>query len=163
MAVVSIRDLTSGLVPECRTALDTAAEPIQQREAMLYGQQLLSPGTTRDEVHEFVSGLSQPELQSLRGGIRAKIAETLSNIKRSAADPNTDAKQGIAALRDLSSDAARQKLSAVMGQGEASSMFGAIDRASRAFEIRAGRQRPRSQRAEQCRSKPVRSQRWWQR
>ncbi|MBO9099440.1 MULTISPECIES: hypothetical protein [unclassified Rhizobium] len=134
----SLRDLTGTLVPEYKNALNTAAEPIRQREAMLYGQKMLSPGTTRDEVSDFVTGLSQPELQSLRGGIRAKFAETLSNVKRTVADPNIDAREGITALKDLSSDAARQKLTTVMGQQEADAMFGAVDRAAKAFELRAG-------------------------
>ncbi|PZM07581.1 hypothetical protein [Rhizobium tubonense] len=133
----TLRNATAALVPEYRTALDTAADPANAREAALFGQHILSPTVPRDEVEAFVSGLSNPELQHLRGGIRAKFAETIANVKRTVADPNTDARQGIAALRDLSSDAARQKLAYVLGPREAVNMFDTIDRAATAFQLRA--------------------------
>lgn len=133
-----IRNITSALVPEYRVALDTAAEPIAQREAALFGQRILSPAVARDEVEGFVAGMSDAELRSLRGGIRSKVSETLANVKRSVTDPSVDARQGVAALRDLSSDAAREKLATVLGQREADGMFRAIDEAARSFELRAG-------------------------
>jgi hypothetical protein len=133
-----IRNVLGGLVPEYRTALNTAAEPIAQREATLFGQRLLSPAVARDEVEGFVAGMSDAELRSLRGGIRSKISETLANVRRAASDPNVDARQGVAALRDLSSDAAREKLTTVLGQREADNLFRSIDEAARSFEVRAG-------------------------
>lgn len=133
-----IRNLTKALVPEYKTALDTAAAPIAAREAKLFGQTMLSPSVARDEVEVFVSGLSDAELKSLRGGLRSQFAETLANVKRTVSDPNVDARQGAAALRDLSSDAAREKLATVMGQSEADSMLKAVDQAAKAFELRAG-------------------------
>lgn len=132
-----LRGLTGSLVPEYNTALTTAAEPIAQREAALFGQRLMSPTVPRDEVEGFVTGLSQPELQSLRAGIRAKVAETLSNVKRTVTDPNVDARQGVAALKELSSDASREKLALVLGQQPADNMFAAIDQASHSFELRS--------------------------
>lgn len=133
-----IRNLTKALVPEYKTALDTAAAPIAARESKLFGQTMLSPSVARDEVEAFVSGLSDAELKSLRGGLRSQFAETLSNVKRTVNDPNVDARQGVAALRDLSSDAAREKLATVMGKSEADAMLKAVDQAAKAFEIRAG-------------------------
>lgn len=133
----TLRNATASLVPEYRTALDTAADPANAREAALFGQHILSPTVPRDEVEAFVSGLSAPELQHLRGGIRAKFAETVSNVKRTISDPNTDVRQGIAALRDLSSDATRQKLAYVLGPREAVNMFDTVDRAATAFQLRA--------------------------
>lgn len=134
----TIRDMTSSLVPEYRTALNTAAEPIAQREATLFGQRLLSPTVSRDEAQAFVAGMSDAELRSLRGGVRSKIAETLANVKRAASDPNVDARQGVQAIRDLSSDAAREKLATILGQDEADSFFRAVDQAARSFDLRAG-------------------------
>jgi hypothetical protein len=133
-----IRNLTKSLVPEYKTALDTAAAPIAARESKLFGQTMLSPSVARDEVEAFVSGLSDAELKSLRGGLRSQFAEKLSNVKRTVNDPNVDARQGVAALRDLSSDAAREKLATVMGKSEADAMMKAVDQAAKAFDIRAG-------------------------
>lgn len=133
-----LRGLTGSLVPEYKTALQTAAEPIKQREAMIFGQKMMSPSVSRDEVDGFVSGLSTPELQSIKGGLRAKFAETLANVKRTVADPNVDARQGVAALKELSSDASREKITAVLGKPEADNMFAAVDQAAKSFELRAG-------------------------
>jgi len=133
-----IRNVLGGLVPEYRTALNTAAEPIAQREATLFGQRILSPAVARDEVEGFVAGMSDAELRSLRGGIRSKISETLANVRRANSDPNVDARQGVAALRELSSDAAREKLTTVLGQREADNLFRSIDEAARSFDVRAG-------------------------
>ncbi len=134
----TIRALTTGLVPEYRTALNTAAQPIAQREATLFGQSLLSPSISRDEVRAFVSGLSDAELKSLRGGIRSKISETLANTRRTLTDPNVDARQGAFAIRDLSSDAVREKLADVLGKGESQLLTKAIDQAAKSFDLRAG-------------------------
>lgn len=133
----NIRELTKSLVPEYKTALDTAAAPIAAREATLFGQQMLSRGVARDEVEAFVSGLSKAELDSLKGGVRSTIAESLANVRRAINDPNVDARQGVAALRELSSDAAREKLTAVVGKTEADAMFRAIDQAAKSFDLRA--------------------------
>lgn len=133
-----LRDTLSGLVPEYKTALKTAAEPIAQREATLFGQKLLSPSVARDEVDDFVSGLTDAQVTALRGGIRSKFDEMLANVTRTASDPNVDAREGVKALRDLSSKAARDKLSTVMGPEEAGKMFDAVDQAARSFELRAG-------------------------
>lgn len=133
-----MRNILGGLVPEYRTALDTAAEPIAQREATLFGQRILSPAVARDEVEGFVAGMSNAELASLRGGIRSKISEVLANVKRTAGDPNVDARQGLTALKELSSDASREKLTTVLGQREATRLLQAVDEASRSFELRAG-------------------------
>lgn len=53
-------------------------------------------------------------------------------------DPDVDIRQGIAALRDLSSDAAREKLATVVGKTETDQMMKAVDQAAKAFEVRAG-------------------------
>ncbi|NOV17885.1 hypothetical protein E5S70_17690 [Ensifer adhaerens] len=133
-----LRNILSSLVPEYRTALDTAAEPIAQREATLFGQRILSPAVARDEVEGFVTGLSNAELRSLQGGVRSKISETLANVKRSVTDGNIDARQGVAALRELSSDAARQKITTILGARQADNLMRAVDQAARSFEVRAG-------------------------
>jgi hypothetical protein len=126
------------LVPDYQNALNTAAEPIAQREAMMMGQKLLSPSMARDEVEDAVAGMTNAELQHLRTGIRSNFDEKLANITRTVADPNIDARQGVAALKDLSSEAARQKLATVMGQAEADRMLAAVDEASHSFNLRAG-------------------------
>lgn len=131
-----IRGRLRTLVPEYGTALDTAAEPIAARNALRFGQQLLSAGTTRDDAAQFVQGLSAPELNALRQGVRAQIDEALANVRRTVSDPNVDARQGIAALRDLSSDAAREKLALLLPPEQVNSLFREIDRAGQSYALR---------------------------
>jgi len=133
----AIRGVTRRLVPEYATALDTAAEPIAARQAREFGATLLRSTTPRDEVDAFVSGLSQAELRQVRAGVRQQISETLANVRRTIADPNVDARQGVAAVRDLSSDAAREKLTMIVGPQEAAPLFEALDRAAQSYDLRS--------------------------
>ncbi len=133
----TIRNMTRNLVPEYGVALDTAAEPIAARQAREFGSTLLRPQMARDEAEAFVSGLSAAELKSVQGGVRAQIAETLANVRRTISDPSVDARQGIAAIRELSSDAAREKLAMIVGPDEAGKMLQALDRAAQSYDLRA--------------------------
>lgn len=131
-----IRGRLRTLVPEYGVALDTAAEPIAARNALRFGQQLLSPATTRDDAAQFVQGLSAPELTALRQGVRAQIDEALANVRRTVTDPNVDARQGIAALRDLSSDAAREKVALLLPPEQVNALFNEVDRAGQSYALR---------------------------
>jgi len=133
-----MRNTLRSLVPEYGVALDTASDAIGRREAREFGRTFLNRNVPRDEVDDFVGGLSQIELQDLRSGLRSQIGETLANIKRTATDPNVDARQGLTALKEFSSDAARHKIRAILPQNEADAFIRQIDQAARSFEIRAG-------------------------
>lgn len=132
-----IRDNLRTLVPGYGQALDTAAEPIAQRQALELGSQLLSPGLARDEAAQQIAGMGRAELDQVRQGVRSKIDETLANVKRTMTDPNVDARQAVRAIKDLSSDAAREKIRMVVGDDAANQLFGRIDEAARAFDLRA--------------------------
>lgn len=132
-----IRDRMRTLVPEYGHALDTAAEPIAQRQALELGSQLLSPGLARDDAAQQIAGMSRAELEQVRQGVRSQIDETLANVKRTMTDPNVDARQAVQAIKDLSSEAARDKIRLVIGDQQANALFGRIDEAARAFDLRA--------------------------
>jgi hypothetical protein len=133
-----IRQALRGLVPEYGVALDTAAEPIAARQALLFGEKLFNRGTSRDEVANTLAGMSQAERQQASAGLRSYIDEKLSNVTRAISDGNMDAREAIAAVRDLSSRANREKVAALVGPQEASRMFKAIDQATTALDLRAG-------------------------
>jgi hypothetical protein len=132
-----IRQTLRGLVPEYGQALDRASDEIGKIDALKFGGGLLSRGVTRDEVAREVAGMSQAQLNSMKQGVRDHIDETVANVKKTLSDPNLDARQSVQALRDLSSDAAREKIGAVIGKAESERLFGQIDQAARAFELRA--------------------------
>jgi hypothetical protein len=133
----NIRDRLRTLVPEYDQALATAAEPIAARNALRLGEEFLSPKVPRDEAVRSVGRMTKPEREALKQGIRSTIDETLANVKRTAADPRVDARQGLDALKALSSDAARYKIKVALGGRDADRLFKQIDEFGRAFELRA--------------------------
>lgn len=132
-----IRDRVRALVPEYGNALDTAADAIGRREALRTGEKVLSPTVARDVVADDLRGMSAAEMTELKQGLRSKIAETVANIKRSISDPNVEARQGMQAIKDLSSEAVRDKMGMILGGKEAKAFFAKIDQAAKAFELRA--------------------------
>ena len=132
-----LRDSLRQAVPEYGTALDTAAQPIQARNALEFGSQLLRSSIPRDVAAEQIAGMTNPELAQARQGVRSQIAETMANVQRTITDPNTDAREAMATVKALSSAAAREKIGMIVGQREEQNMATALDQAARALELRA--------------------------
>lgn len=132
-----IRGTVRDLVPAYGQALDTAAEPIAARQALRFGETLLGPGTTRDEVATALQGMSQAERRQAAAGVRSFIDEKLANVTRALTDNNMDAREAVKAVKDLSSRANREKLTALLGQREADTLFQQIDQAAQSLDLRA--------------------------
>lgn len=132
-----IRDLTKQAVPEYGQALETAADPIRRSKAVEFGSKLLSPSTTRDQVAEQVAGMTGPEREALAQGVRSRIDDVMANVTRTVRDGNTDAREAIKAIKDISSRANREKVAAVIGDQEAETLFGQLDQAARSFDLRS--------------------------
>lgn len=132
-----IRDTTGQLVPEYRTALATAADPIRRREALRLGEGALSPSITRDEFAEGLHGMTPAERRELATGIRSNIDDKVANVVRAVQDGNMDAREAIKIARDMSSRASREKVTLAIGQQEAQNLFREIDRATMGLELRA--------------------------
>ncbi len=132
-----IRDRVRTLVPAYGDALETAAEPIAQRQALLFGAKALKPGTTRDEVAETIRGMTGPERQAVMAGVRQQLDDAMANTVRAVSDGNMAAREATRAIRELSSRANREKLSMIMGQDQANALLREIDQATKALELRA--------------------------
>jgi hypothetical protein len=132
-----IRTTLREIVPAYGQALDRASDEIGKVEALKFGGGLLSRSVTREEVAQEVLGMSSAQRAKMRQGIRDHIDEVVSNVRRSMADANLDTRHASQALRDLSSDAAREKVGLVIGEEEASRLFRSLDQAAKAFELRA--------------------------
>jgi hypothetical protein len=124
-------------VPEYGTALDTAAGPIRETQAIEFGNRILSPSVTRDEVMMEARGMGGAELRTAAQGVRQHLDDIMANVKRVASDPELDARQGLAQLKEVSSNAAREKIAMLIGDQEANHLFTQMDQAMRAFELRA--------------------------
>lgn len=133
-----IRGKLRELVPQYGTALNTAAEPIEQIQATRLGYEMLRPGMARDEVAMAVQGMSKPERQAVQQGIRSHIDDLMANVKAAASDPNQDAREAFMALRQLNSRAASDKLRTVLDPVQAGVLQKEIDQATKAAELYAG-------------------------
>ncbi len=132
-----IRGNLRAMVPEYGHALDTAADPIREIQARELGAALLSPKTTRDHLATELQGMSQAERRAIGEGVRAHLDEVVANVNRAASDPNLDARQAAAALKAISSDAAREKIGDLLGERAAGRLFQQMDEASSSLELRA--------------------------
>lgn len=132
-----IRDTLKGLVPEYGKALETAADPIRRSQAVELGSKLLSPSMTRDQVDEAVRGMTGPERDALAQGVRSRLDDLMANVTRTVQDDDTGAREAIKAIKDLSSRANREKLTAAIGPEKATALFDEIDRAATSFDLRA--------------------------
>ena len=132
-----LRDALRQAVPEYGTALDTAAQPIQARNALEFGSTMLRPNVPRDVVAATVADMTPPELTQARQGVRSQLAETLANVHRTLRDQNGEARQAMAAVKALSSDAAQEKIGLLISPQERQNMAMALNRATRALDLRA--------------------------
>ncbi|WP_434733766.1 hypothetical protein NL154_05710 [Rhizobium sp. YTUHZ044] len=133
-----IRGQLRSLVPEYGNALDTAADSISRSQAVRLGGQALSPSMRTDEFANSLEGMSVAERGAVSQGIRSEIEHRVSQVARTVRDGNTDAREAIKALRDLSSRANRQKVTLAIGEDQANRLFDEIDRIATTFELRAG-------------------------
>lgn len=132
-----LRDAVATAVPQYRAALETAADPIRRIQSIEFGATLLNPNTTRESVREALMNASGPERRAMMQGVRDQLDEITANVKGMASDPNIDARQLRQVLQDLSSKAAREKVTALVGADKARAFFGQVGRFQRAIELRA--------------------------
>lgn len=134
------RDIRAALkdaVPAYETALNRAATEIGQKEAREMGEVAMRAGTTRGDLAENLADMTAVEVQKLKEGVRTYLDDTLANVRRTMTDGNVEAREGLKALSELSSRASRQKLEMILGPGQARALTGKLDRAAKAFELRA--------------------------
>jgi len=139
-----LRNLLAEATVDPRTGTSTYAaatklggDTIQERNAFELGEQLLSPRTRVESVR---IGLGQnpsaAQIEAAKRGLRTRIDQVVGDVKRIPSDPNIDARQALATLREMGSDNARSKIQAVMGD-EANDLFRLLDESMVAAETRA--------------------------
>lgn len=132
-----LRSTLRDLVPEYGNALDTAVDAISQSKAVKLGGNILSPASTMDDVAIATKGMSKAERDALKQGIRSNIDNRVANVTRTLQDGNTDAREAVKAIKDLSSRANREKVAAAIGDQEAKQLFDEVDRVAKSFDLRA--------------------------
>jgi hypothetical protein len=132
-----LRDAARDAVPEYRTALDLGGDKIGEDEALRLGNSLLDPSTTRENVHEFVNGLTGEQRRQIAIGLRQAIDEKMANVKTVLSDPNMDAREATAILKDMSSRAAHDKMVTALGAQRANALFRQLQQTQAALELKA--------------------------
>ncbi len=132
-----LRNAVGDAVPAYREALETAADPLSQQEAVRFGSRLLSPGVLREDVSTFVEGLSKPERAAIAQGLRSNLDDMMANVERTVADGDTGAREAIKAMKEMSGRANRAKVAMAIGQDEADRLFKEFDEAARGLDLRA--------------------------
>lgn len=132
----SIRNTLRQAAPSYGKALDTAASAIDAKNALQFGADMLRK-MSRGEVAEGIRGASRAELTFMRSGVRAHVDDIIAKTKMAMTDPNMDARQAWAALKELSSPDARQKISMILGRAEADRLFKQLDQSATGIQLRA--------------------------
>lgn len=130
------RDLKEA-VPAYGDALDAASGLIREGKAREFGETLLSTRVSRTDAGDILEGMSKAERFNAAQGVRLAIDDTLANTRRAMMDTNMDAREAVALARNLSSRANREKVSALIGNEAADSLFEQLDRATTALDLRA--------------------------
>jgi hypothetical protein len=133
----AIRDALKEAVPEYGAALDVASDAITERNAIETGYTLLSKNTRREDIARELVGATQAQRNAAKQGVRASIDDAMANVTRTMSDPDTTTREGILALRDMSSRSNTTKLRILLGQDAADELLAEVDEAATAFELRA--------------------------
>lgn len=133
----AVIDATGGEDSPYRAAVQMGGDTIQERNAYELGERLLSPRTRVEEVGlELGRNPSAAQIEAAQRGLRTRIDQVVGDVRRIPSDPNIDARQALATLREMSSDNARAKISRLMGP-RAQELFNMLDEAMVAAETRA--------------------------
>lgn len=132
-----LRDAISDAAPAYETAVRTGGDKLERDMALDLGRRLFSPKTTREDVLSAAKGMSDAAKDEAKAGIRSYIDDTLANVKSVLSDPDTDVRETLKLVKDLSSRANREKLSMVLGEADANVITKQLDEAMAAFQLRA--------------------------
>lgn len=134
------RTLLKELVPSYRDALKISAGNITDRNARLFGQEILKPAHDRQDVFSALEGMGERQLFLVKKGLRQYIDDLMAKTKRAMDDPTTDdnvLKETMALTRDLSSRINRDKLQYLLGEADAGKVFSGLERQEIALQLKA--------------------------
>tara|TARA_R110000737_G_scaffold213210_1_gene230367 strand:+ start:870 stop:3143 length:2274 start_codon:yes stop_codon:yes gene_type:complete len=124
-------------VPEYNVAVKVGGDKIAEDEALDLGMKLLNPKTTREQVARQMVNASDAEKQAAKLGVRNHIDDTLANVKSSIATPDTDVKEAMKILADLSSRANLAKLRLIIGSKGVEKMQKELEVVRRSLTLRS--------------------------
>jgi hypothetical protein len=131
-----LRTAVADAVPGYDAALKLGGDKLAEKDAQEMGEGILNPSLTREEVKlSLGENPSKEALLAAARGARAAIDDALANVRASLANPSTDIKEAQKLVGDLSTRAAREKLTLILGN-QAPKVFEALDRAAKQLYLR---------------------------
>jgi hypothetical protein len=122
--------------PAYARATKLGGDKIAEENALNLGKRLLSKTTTFEDALDIMSGASKEARLAAKRGLRQNLEDTLSNVRRTITDPNTDAREAMQMVKDLSSRANEKKARLILGT-DSKAFFDEIEKATAALELRA--------------------------
>lgn len=133
-----LRDAVKDAVPSYGAALKVGGDKIQTDKGLDLGRRILNRNTTVEDVQRFLrGGVSKETKASMRQGMRESIEQGLSNVRRTITDPNTDAREAMQLVKDMSSRANVDKVRLILGDVRADRLMKELDRSATALELRS--------------------------
>lgn len=135
-----VKDATTEAVSAYGEALALGGDKIAEDRALEMGGRLLTKRTTFEEASDLLRGVSEDAKAAAKRGMREHIENTLSNVRRTITDPNADAREAMALVKELSSRANMKKARLVLG-ADAGALFDELERAEAVLALRAATSR----------------------
>jgi hypothetical protein len=136
-----VRRALGDAVPAYRTASAIGGDTIREKNAYLLGESLLDRKTRVEDIAlDLGQNPSRIEIDAAKMGLRTRIDQLLGDVRRIPSDPNIDARQTLALLREVGSDNARAKIQSLLG-AEAVPLLRAIAEADQSSAVRAAMSR----------------------
>ena len=132
-----LRDAAVEAVPVYGKAIKLGGDKIAEDRALQLGYSLLSPSVTREAVRDAAEGITDAERKQLAIGLRQHIDDTMANVTKAISDPNLDAREAAKVWKDMSSKAAREKVTEAIGEKRANALFSELDRTGTALGLKA--------------------------
>lgn len=135
--VRDIRETADELVPAYRDARSRAAEIIGEREAMKFGENILTSRLNRGDVQIGLENMTAGEVGSVRSGMRQYIDDVMARVSKPLDPEGQEAKEAVRALRELTSREAEDKIRLVLGDEAGDAFIARLQNAVEPLTVRA--------------------------
>jgi hypothetical protein len=134
------RELSKSLteaVPAYGDAVRLGGDKIGRDTALEIGERALNKNVTPREVVRNLANLDEGQRVYAKVGLRDSIQQTIDNVKATIASPDVDVNALRTVLRDLSSEANRAKVKAIIGKDASDKLFRELEKAGAALSLKA--------------------------
>lgn len=114
---IRLRSALDKVNPDYAAARASGKDAIDQKLAADLGRDILSPRVSREDAAMSLSGLDQTAMAQLRQALRNSIDELAANAKvNPRGDNDAEVVEALAALKSMSTRAAKEKLTMALGE-----------------------------------------------